>query len=196
MYFREGVATARLDSTDVLIDRSGRVLASDFSFIAGIVSHRRVPVTRGDKSGYLNLQGQVVIPLLYDSVRSFSGGVAAVKKAGKWGYIDPAGDLVIPFGFDEAGPFGSGLAPVRIGTRTGFVDKSGRVAFDLAFADAPGFLMGDEEYNLFVTDRSPDHPPLLGWSDEEKAESCKGMSGRVPPREQRGPPEVGHYVRG
>jgi hypothetical protein len=195
-----------LDDSWLLIDRSGRVLASDFEF-ADSVSDGRVPVTKGDKSGYLDLRGQVVIPLVYDSVRSFSGGLAAVKKSGKWGYIDPEGRMVIPFRFDEAGPFGSGLAPVRIGDRTAFIDTAGHIAFDLAFQYAPGFLTGDEEYNVLVadddvsrfftadrkfgyvntsgeviwgpTDDLPDHPPLFGWSNEQKAESCEGLSESV-----------------
>ena len=50
----------------------------------------------GDKSGYLDLRGHVAIPLIYDSGNGFSGGLAAVEKAGKWGYIDPGGRVVIP----------------------------------------------------------------------------------------------------
>jgi hypothetical protein len=138
---------------------------------------------------------------------SRSGGLAAVEKAGKWGYIDPAGGVVIAPAFGAAGPFGSGLAPVRLGTRTGFIDKSGAFAFDLAFSYAPGFLRGDLEYNMSVADSlvsrfwtadrkfgyvntsgkvvwgpsewSPDHPPLLGWSDDEKTESCRGVSDSI-----------------
>jgi hypothetical protein len=206
-YFREGVAVATLDDAWVLIDRSGRVLASDYSFGAGIVSRGRVPVTRGDKGGYLDLQGHVIIPLIYESVSSFSGGVAAIKKAGKWGYIDSEGRMVIPFRFDEAGEFGSGLAPARIGDRTGFINKSGSFAFELAFQYAPGFLKGDEEYDLLVadsdvssffttdgkfgyvdtsgkviwgpTDENPDHATCFGWSEEERVESCEGVSESV-----------------
>jgi hypothetical protein len=202
-YFREGVATAKLGDSYVLIDRSGRVLASGYEFTKGIVSQGRVPVAKGNKNGYLDLQGRVVIPLIYDSVDSFSGGLAAVMKSGKWGYIDSDGRMVIPFRFDEAGPFGSGLAPVRIGGRTGFINKSGGIAFELAFRHAPGFLAGDEKSDLFIadadvsrffttdekfgyvntsgkviwgpTDGTPDHPPLWGWSDKEKVESCEGI---------------------
>ena len=127
----------------------------------------------------------------------------AVEREGKWGYIDRDGRIVIAFGFDEAGQFGSGLAPVRIEARTGFIDKSGRLAFELPFESAAGFLTGDEESNLWIADsdvsrfwmadsrfgyvktsgrviwgpigESPDHRPLLGWTEEMKAESCRGI---------------------
>ena len=201
-YFREGVGVAQVDSGDVLIDKSGKVLASGFGLV-DFVSNGRVPATMDGKNGYLDLQGKVAIPLVYDSGSKFSGGLAAVKKGDKWGYVDPAGRLVIPFEFDEAGEFGNGLAPAKIGTKTGFINESGSFSFELPFRYAPGFFTGDKESNLFVaasdvsrfwtadnkfgyvntsgrvvwgpTDGSPDHPPLLGWSDELNAESCKGI---------------------
>jgi hypothetical protein len=203
-YFHEGVGTATLDSASVLIDRSGKVLASGFEFIDGITSHGRVPATKDGKSGYLDLHGRVVIPLIYDFADTFLGGLAPVKKGGKWGYIDPSGRVVMPFTFDEAGPFASGLAPVKVGARTGFIDGAGSIVFDLPFSHAPGFLTGDEEDGFFIaesdvsrfftddekfgyvntsgrviwgpTKGSPDHAPLLGWSDDEKAASCEGIS--------------------
>jgi len=204
-YFYEGVASAALDGSDVLIDRSGQVLASGFAVaLEGLPAAGRVPASKGDKSGYLDLRGHVAIPLIYDSGNGFSGGLAAVEKAGKWGYIDPTGRVVIPFEFDEAGQFGSGLAPARVGTRTGFINKSGRFAFELAFDYAPGFFSGNWENNRFSadsdvsrfwttddkfgivntsgrviwgpTDGSPGHGPLLGWSEEQNAASCQGIS--------------------
>lgn len=202
-YFYEGVGIAELDSGDVLIDRSGQVLASGYGLTSGIITQGRVPVTQGDKGGYLDLQGHVVIPLIYDAVSSFSGGLAAVQMAEKWGYIDRSGRLAIPVEFDEAGPFASGLAPVRIGTKTGFINPSGRFAFELAFENAAGFLAENDE-NLIIadsdvarfftadakfgyvntsgrviwgpTDGSPFHAPLFEWSDEDKVRSCQGIS--------------------
>jgi len=145
-----------------------------------------------------------VIPLVYESVRAFSEGLAAVEKEGKWGYVNRAGNMVIPPKFDTPGSFANGLASAKLGDRTGFIDKSGKFAFSLAFDYAPGFLQGDEESNLFIapgtvsrfwtadqkfgyvntsgrviwgpTHGSPDHRPLLGWTDEDKAESCAGIS--------------------
>jgi hypothetical protein len=205
-YFREGVAIAQLDSGDLLIDKSGKVLASGFGLV-DMISNGRVPAKKNGRNGYLDLQGKVAIPLVYDAGRRFSGGLAAVRKGGKWGYVDPAGRVVISFEFDEAGEFGNDLAPARIGTRTGFINKSGRFSFDLSFKYAPGFLTGDAESNLLIadadvsrfwttdnkfgyvntsgrvvwgpTDGSPDHPPPLGWPDEMNAESCRGVPDSV-----------------
>lgn len=202
-YFHDGVGTADLDSADVLIDKSGRVLATGFGFEQGIASQGRVPVTGDDKSGYLDLLGHIVIPLIYDSVSTFSDGLAAVETAGKWGYIDTSGRVIIPFEFDDAGRFGSGLAAVKLGTRTAFINRSGSFVFDLPFDTPPTFSTLDEESGSLtagsdvtsfwtpdhkfgyvntngrviwgLVEESPSHPPLLGWTDEMKVESCKGI---------------------
>ncbi len=201
-YFIEGVAVAESDSGHLLIDKSGKVLAQGFQFFDN-VADGRVPGSRGGKSGYLDLSGRAVIPFVYDEVRSFSEGLAAIEKGNKWGYVNRDGLVVIPPKFDYTGPFGNGLAPARLGGHTGFIDKSGNFAFSLAFDYAPGFLTGDEESNLFVApsdvsrfwtadgrfgyvsttgkviwgpiEGNPDHPPLTGWSEQDKTISCEGV---------------------
>jgi hypothetical protein len=202
-YFREGVAVTESDSGDVLIDTSGKVLAQGFRAV-DLIADGRVPASRGDKAGYLDLRGQVAIPFVYDAVAAFSGGLAAIKKGEKWGYVNRDGDVVISPKFDKAGPFASGLAPGKLGSTTGFIDRSGTFSFYLPFRYAPGFLTGDEEADLFIAETdvsrfwtdddrfgyvntsghviwgpmvgSPDHKPLLGWSEEDKTASCEGVS--------------------
>ena len=145
--------------------------------------------------------------MIYEAVDSFSGGLAAVKKGGRWGYVNHDGQLVIQPQFDRAGYFASGLAPATLGDRTGFIDSSGSFAFLLEYDDAPGFLTGDDEDDLYIApsdvsrfwtkDRkfgyvntagrviwgpvksSPDHRPLLGWSEEDKVASCKDVPDEV-----------------
>ena len=65
-YFHDGVAPAKLDGTEVLMDKSGHVLASGFALmLEGLPAAGRVPALKGDKSGYLDLQGHVAIPQLW-----------------------------------------------------------------------------------------------------------------------------------
>ena len=40
------------------------------------------------KYGYLDENGAVVIPFIYDGAKTFSGLMAAVKKGDKWGFIN------------------------------------------------------------------------------------------------------------
>jgi hypothetical protein len=191
-YFQQGVATAVLKDETLLIDKTGKVLARGFEQLSGIVAEGRVPASRDDKYGYLDLEGNVAIPLVYDGADTFSEGLAPVKKGNKWGYIDTKGSIVIPFVFDSAGVFGNGLAPVRVADESGFINSSGKFAFRLAFDSAPGF--GSSGVSRFWTKdgsfgyvdttgrviwgptrEAPDHPPLLGWSEQGKVASCESL---------------------
>lgn len=201
-YFQQGVASAETNDGEVLIDKDGNVLAKGFQQLTGGVSEGRIPVSRNDKYGYLDLRGNVAIPLIYEMALSFGNGLAPVKRAGKWGYIDRGGEVVIPFKFDEADVFASGLAPARVGAETGFINRTGAFAFHLAYQSAPGFFGSDNEgfwavendvSRFFTADNrfgyvntsgkviwgptvgSPDHAPILGWDDEDRAKSCDGI---------------------
>ena len=46
---------------------------------------------RNDKYGFLNKDGIVVIPFIYDKASDFSEGFAVVKRYGKYGYVDRYG---------------------------------------------------------------------------------------------------------
>ena len=66
--------------------------------------------------------GTIVINPQFDSVGSFSDGLAAVRsgdaRTGKWGFIDKTGRIVINPQFGLADSFSDGLARVVIGDFT------------------------------------------------------------------------------
>ena len=53
-------------------------------------------VTKGGKKGFVNKEGKLVIPLIFEEARHFNEGMAAVKKEGKWGFLDSTGKEVVP----------------------------------------------------------------------------------------------------
>ena len=191
-YFWEGgVGTVESDRGYELIDKTGVVLAKGYGFVVPI-SEGRVPVSRGDMWGYLDLQGNTVIPFVYEGVREFRQGLAAACRGKKWGYINRDGQVVIPFQFDMAGEFGKGLAPARRDQETGFINQSGEFVIHLGFRYASGFMYGDPSPFLTEDGRFgyvnssgkviwgpvagiPDHWPILGWSEKAKVQSCEGI---------------------
>ena len=62
--------------------------------------------------GYVDYDGNVVIPFQYEDAAAFSEGLAAVKKNGKWGYINKEGDVIIPFRWATVESFSEGFAVV------------------------------------------------------------------------------------
>ena len=83
----------------------------------------------GDKWGYINYEGEVVIKPQFDNAEPFSEGLAAVKIGYKWGYVNQGGGVVIKPQFGEAKSFSKGWASVRIDSsfRGGSSSKYGAI---------------------------------------------------------------------
>lgn len=60
---------------------------------------------RDGKWGFVTSKGEVIVEPEYDEARSFSNGVAAVRKNDKWGFITPDNQVVVGFIFDNADYF-------------------------------------------------------------------------------------------
>lgn len=71
-------------------------------------------VCRNGKWGFIDPQGQMVIPFTFDDADSFRLGYAPVKLNGLWGYAGENGNMLITYTFDEALGFNDdGSAPVK-----------------------------------------------------------------------------------
>lgn len=94
----------------------------------------------GNKYGYINPDGKLVIPLTdYDNVYPFSEGYARVLKGKKFGFIDKAGRLVIDFKYGYASEFKDGLSVISyedlsLGNmfqlKKGAINKNGKVVIN------------------------------------------------------------------
>lgn len=69
--------------------------------------------------GFINEQGNEVIPCQYEYVGSFVNGIAPVKKDGKAGYIDKTGKCVSGMNYEET-------RPLDIASQCGWVKKDGK----------------------------------------------------------------------
>lgn len=131
---------SKADGQWAVIDPTGRELASkpyinDFS-------EGYAWFEEGGKYGFLDANGNVAVPAVYDLVGDFSEGLAWAGKADgngyRYGFINPAGTLVIPMNYDYAGYrvfFSEGLAQVTQLVNgkllSGYIDKSGNTVISI-----------------------------------------------------------------
>lgn len=112
------------------IDRSGKmIIPAEFNNIAPF-SEGLAMVEQGEKSGFINEQGELVIGYNYfrKNTSGFSEGLArfsSIKKFGYCGFIDKNGEEVIEAKFNWTTFFSEGLAPVQINGNWGYINKSG-----------------------------------------------------------------------
>ena len=92
--------------------------------------------------GFMDAQGQWVVPPEYDDAYPFSGGLAAVKKGDRWGFVDSQGRQVIEPVFEAAHPFNEGLAAVQTVAGWTFIDTAGETVIPGPFKDALPFQDG------------------------------------------------------
>ncbi|MEO1651961.1 MAG: WG repeat-containing protein [Bacteroidota bacterium] len=131
---------------------NGKPKTKDSSYIEEVAALATVKV--GEKYGFINASGKMVIAAKYDFVRSFSpDGLAAVGIIGdpfeKWGFVDYTGREVVPPTYTGVGDFKGGYASVTQYDLNdpnkppiGFIDKSGKLAIPFKFHQAHDFNDG------------------------------------------------------
>jgi len=102
----------------------------------------------------INMYGESIVPPVYNLVRRFSEGLAAVYyrsalNTNKWGFINTSGEIVIRPVYDGAFAFSDGLAAVfnladadNDIWECGFIDKSGEIIIPFAYYDFAPYFHG------------------------------------------------------
>lgn len=75
--------------------------------------------------GFIDKQGEEIIPIKYGDAKDFHDGLAAVEGYTGWGYINKQNEEVIPFVFDWADSFEEGYARVLFAGLYYIIDKNG-----------------------------------------------------------------------
>jgi hypothetical protein len=103
------------------------------------------PVVQGQKVGYMNREGRVVIQPQFKVSFLFSEGLAAacLEHDDRCGYINAEGKFVIPPQFKGAMRFSGGLAAVMVVDKVGYVDKTGKLVIAPQFGGGnnPAFML-------------------------------------------------------
>lgn len=86
-----------------------------------------------DYYGYIDNDGQNVIPCIYTDAEDFSEGLAVVQDpGGLYGFLDTNGNLAIPFQYTNAGSFSQGLAYAEKNGKKYFINKKGQPVLDVS----------------------------------------------------------------
>lgn len=99
-------------------------------------------VSKNGKYGYINKNGEVVIPYSYDRGYDFLDGMAKVEKNGKIGYIDKRGKICIPIEYEDGGDFYEDRVWVKKDGKIGFLNKQGQCAIPFEYDYAYDFEEG------------------------------------------------------
>lgn len=99
---------------------------------------------KGNKAGFVDLSGNLIIPLIYDDADLFSDGLAKVKKDGKTFFINYQGDIAIhiPNNIEVMSEFKEGFVVVKKNSKIGFMDKIGQIIIDFQYDNASDFREG------------------------------------------------------
>lgn len=105
------------------------------------------PVEDNDLWGYIDLDGNLIIPCQYTNVSYFNDGLAMVKKADDdWNCIDTKGNVLFSFDCVGSNGFSEDLAMVWVGEKdnplAGYIDKNGSLVIPAIYKNALVFSNG------------------------------------------------------
>ncbi len=94
-------------------------------FASIFVSGDLIKVKIDGQWSFLDENGEFIAKPEFDSVSTFSEGLARVELNRKWGFIDKSGKIIAKPEFDDVWSFSEELAAVKLNGKWGFIDKSG-----------------------------------------------------------------------
>jgi hypothetical protein len=108
----------------------------------------RARVSLNGKWGFIDMNGNEVIPLKYVHASDFREGRALVNLNNKYGFVDLQGDVVIPLKYDSVYSFQEGRARVMVNDKWGYVDLQGNEVIPVKYEDVGIFQEGRAEVRL------------------------------------------------
>lgn len=97
-----------------------------------------------EKFGYMNTEGKMAIPAVYDAGNDFNGGFATAKKGTQFIILDTKGEeTVIKTAAMDVRDFSEGLAPIRTTDKKfGFINTTGELVIPSQFESVGYFING------------------------------------------------------
>jgi hypothetical protein len=141
--FHEGIARVVAGGVQQYIDKTGKTIFDiEGDWFCGICIEERISFWQGDRCGFLDKNGNIVVPAFYKETGFFSEGIAIVEKTNRNIGIDKNGNVLFETDFDWIGEFSCGLARFRQKNRYGFINRQGCIAIEAKFKWADNFGEG------------------------------------------------------
>lgn len=93
------------------------------------------PFQQKNLFGFMDMNGTIIIPAIYESLNFFKEDLALASKDGKYGYIDRNNKIVLPFIFTSGSDFEKSRAMVEKNGLFGYVDRTGKEIFPIKYKD-------------------------------------------------------------
>lgn len=144
--FRNGVAVVINDDSQYLIDRVGRKISAEYSFI--LPPKDDVYITKRGSYGLINDSGQEIIPSSYNLILPMSEHLMCVQEKynGSYGYINKSGQYVIPSQYIAANSFNFGSAIVETVSGCGVINPKGEIVIKPVWKDVLAFSEVSPEF--------------------------------------------------
>ena len=101
-----------------------------------------IKVKLDGKYGFINKDGEEIIPCKYEDADNFPDGLVKVKSAEGWGFVNENGEEIIPCKYEKANGFWFGLAGVKSAEGWGFVNENGEEIVPCKYEEVNNFLDG------------------------------------------------------
>jgi WG containing repeat len=85
------------------------------------------------KLGYVDVEGNIIIPIIYDEIKEFVNGKAIIRLNQKYGYIDRQGNVLIPCIYDEILEFKNQKTFSKLNGVWGYIDEFNTVLLPFEF---------------------------------------------------------------
>lgn len=145
-FYANGWTPIQVDGKWFAIDSLGNIPSYYFDFdqVERTRDDALIPARNKDKWGFINRNGEIVIPLAYDEVKEFMGeSLTPIKTGGKYGYINEKGEMIIPPEFSDAKRFykhkNLKVAAVKKDSKYGLIDTLGHFVMKPKFDDIEVF---------------------------------------------------------
>lgn len=139
-----------MDSRKVYDLEGNLMLEIEDYFPVGVFVDGLCPVLNEEyNKGYINIQGELVIPCIYQRADSFHDGVAFVQDSTGSMYIDTNGNRILDDRYEFSGMFGKGLCRIREKESRlyGYINTFGSIVIPCIYDFATDFDFYDKDFN-------------------------------------------------